>query len=95
VTRALVERRLSEVGARLKSLRDELRVADEQLAALADDADEARLRALVAETPLADREHREAQRHADTMARHRSEVASAISQLEQRQDELLDQLLAQ
>jgi chromosome segregation ATPase len=94
VTRALVERRLTEISARLKALRDELRVADEQLAALADDADETRLRALVAETPLADREHREAQRHADAMARHRAEVAATIAQLERRQDELLDELLA-
>jgi hypothetical protein len=95
VSRALVERRLSEVSARLKSLRDELRVADEQLEALAGDADETRLRALVSETPVADREHREAQRHADAMARHRASVASEIVQLEVRQDELLDQLLAQ
>ena len=95
MSRALVERRLSEVSARLKSLRDELRVADEQLEALAGDADETRLRALVSETPVADREHREAQRHADAMARHRASVVSEIVQLEVRQDELLDQLLAQ
>jgi hypothetical protein len=91
----MVERRLSEVAARLKSLRDELRVADEQLDALAEDADETRLRALVSETPIADQEHREAQRHADAMARHRAEVLSAIVALETRQDELLDRLLAQ
>ena len=68
-------------------------MADEQLAALADEADDTRLRALMSETPLADREHREAQRHADAMARHRGELAAAIQQLESRQDELLDRLI--
>ena len=64
---------------------------DEQLAALADEADDARMRALVAETPLADREHREAQRHADAMARRRAEVCSRPSPPPRgRQDELLD-----
>ena len=58
-------------------------------------ADDARLRALVSETPLADRDHHEAQRHADAMGRHRAEVLSTIEQLERRQDELLDRLSAE
>lgn len=90
-----MERRLSEVGQRLRALREELRVVDEQLAHLAGEADDTRLRALVSETPLADREYRDAQRHADAMARRRSEVLTAIAGLEQRQDELLDRLLAE
>jgi hypothetical protein len=36
-----LERRLTEVGERLKQLREELVVTDEQLAALADAADDA------------------------------------------------------
>jgi chromosome segregation ATPase len=95
MSRSLLERRLTEVGDRLKQLRGELVVADEQLAHLADAADEARLRALVSETPLADREHHEAQRHADAMLRHRGEVQSSIERLEQTQDELLDRLVAE
>jgi hypothetical protein len=94
MSRSLLERRLTEVADRLRELRGELGVADEQLAELADAADDTRLRALVSETPLADREHREAQRHADAMSRHREEVLSAISRLERTQDELLDRLLA-
>jgi uncharacterized coiled-coil DUF342 family protein len=94
VSRSLVERRLAEVGQRIRSLRDELRVIDEQLSHLAEEADDTRLRALVSETPLADREYREAQRHADAMARRRAEVVETITGLEQRQDELLDRLLA-
>jgi hypothetical protein len=94
VSRAQVERRLREVAERLRRQREELRVVDEQLEALAAEADDTMLRALVSETPLADREHQEARRHADAMARHRAEVAASIVQLEARQDELLDRLLA-
>jgi len=93
MSRSLVERRLSEVAARLKHLREELSVSDEQLTYLAETADDARLRALVSETPLADREHQDAQRHAEVMARHRADVLESIAKLEQTQDELLDRLL--
>lgn len=93
MSRAAVERRLIELGQRLKGLRDELALADEQLAHFADIADDTRLRALVSETPGADREHQEAERHATAMRRHREEVATEIARLEARQDELLDQLL--
>jgi hypothetical protein len=95
MSRSLVERRLTEVGARLRHLREELAVSDEQLGHLAEAADDARLRSLVSETPLADREHHDAQRHADAMARHRAEVLEQIAQLEHTQDELLDRLLAE
>jgi hypothetical protein len=95
MSRSLVERRLTDVGARLRQLREELAVSDEQLAPLAEAADDARLRALVSETPLADREHQDAQRHADAMARHRAEVLEEITRLEQTQDELLDRLTAE
>ena len=91
----MLERRLSEVAERLKQLRAEIEVVDEQLAALVEAADEARLRALVSETPVAEREHREAQKHADAMARHRADLAAQITELERGQDELLDRLVAE
>ncbi|MEY2421756.1 MAG: hypothetical protein QOI95_1823 [Acidimicrobiaceae bacterium] len=91
----MLERKLVEVSERLKQLRADLAVTDEQFAHFADTADDARLRALVSETPLADREHHEAQRHVDAMGRHRAEVQTTIDQLERRQDELLDQLMAE
>lgn len=93
--RSLLERRLSGVAERLRQLREELVVVDEQLAHLADAADETRLRALVSETPVADREHQEAQRHADAMHRRRAEVVAAIAKLEAAQDDLLDRLVAE
>ena len=91
----MLERKLVEVSERLKQLRTELVVTDEQFSHFADAADDARLSALVSETPLADRDHHEAQRHFDAMGRHRAEVQSTIDQLERRQDELLDRLTAE
>lgn len=95
MSRSLVERRLAEVSTRLKQLREDLAVSDEQLAHLADAADDARLRSLVSETPLADREHHDAQRHAEAMQRHRAELLAGIARLEQTQDDLLDRLVAE
>lgn len=88
----LVERRLSKTASRLKSLRSELAVIDEQLRHLGDDADDQAIRAMVAETAAASHEARDAQRHLEAMRRHRTHVAAEIGELEQRQDELLDQL---
>jgi hypothetical protein len=95
MSRSLVERRLSDVSTRLRQLRDDLQVSEEQLAHLAEAADDARLRSLVSETPLADREHHDAQRHAEAMQRHRAELLEGITRLEQTQDELLDRLMAE
>src|ERR687895_647331 len=67
MSRAVLERRLDALVARRRSLRDELAVVDEQLAALAEAAQDARLRSLVSETPVADVEHRDASRSADAM----------------------------
>ena len=93
MSRSLVERRLSEVAEQLKAVRRELSVADEQLAHLDEEATDARLRAMVSETPVAERDHREAEKHAEAMRRHRAEVANELSRLERSQDELLDRLL--
>ena len=62
---------------------------NEQLAVVQESADEARVRALVSETPLASQEHNEAARHADAMARARDALDKVVSDLERRQDELL------
>ena len=88
----LVERRLSQVAVRLRSLRSELAVIDEQLIHLGDDADDHAIRALVAETAGASFEARDARRHLDALAKHRAHVVAEIATLEQRQDELLDRM---
>jgi len=92
MSRRLIERRLSDVHRRLQRARKELEVVDEQFAALAEAADEAQLRSLVSETPLAEVEHRDARRHADAMARSRVAVLESIADLERIQDQLLEKL---
>ena len=90
----LVERRLSQIAVRLKSLRDELAMIDEQLDHFATDADDLAIRALVSETPGAAFDANDARKHADAMSRHRDHIVATIAELEQRQDELLDKLTA-
>jgi uncharacterized protein YhaN len=92
MSRTLLQRRLIDVSDRLKRLRADLAVADEQCAFLDAEAEEARLRALVSETPLADAEAHECRRHADAQARQRDSLRRAIRQLEEEQDNLLDRM---
>jgi hypothetical protein len=87
------ERRLTQVAVRLRAVRDELAMIDEQLTQLSDEADDLALRALVSETPAASYESNDARKHADAMRRHRDHVVEEIAKLEVRQDELLDRLI--
>jgi len=95
MSQSILQRRLVDVSERLKRLRTELGVTNEQVVFLEDEADEARLRALVAETPLGDVEARDARRHADALARHRDALAGSIAELEREQDALLDRMAAE
>jgi hypothetical protein len=90
--RGSVERRLRKTSGRLRHLRDDLAVIDEQLVHLVEDAEEKSLRALVADNPAAAIEQREATGHSEAMADHRRHVVAEIEALERRQDELLDEL---
>ena len=94
MARRVIERRLVEVGSRLQRLRSDLAVAEEQLAHFEEEANEARVRALVSETAIADRDHRGAERHAANMTRHRDGLREEIQRLEAAQDELLDRFTA-
>jgi len=89
----LLERRLKQISVRLRGLREELGVIDEQLAQLADEAGDMGIRSLVAETPGAAYEYHHAQAHADAMAKHRAHVVASIAELESRQDQLLDRMV--
>jgi len=93
--RSHVERSLWDVHGRLVRVRQELAVLDEQLAVLNDAADDARIRALVSETPLAGHDYSDAQRTADAANRARAALLTTIGELERRQDELLGQLAAE
>jgi len=88
----MVERKLVENGDEIKRAKEELRISSEQLDHLAAEAEEARIRAMVSETPLAEQEFQEASRHAEKMRRHFTELHERIAVLESRQDELLDEL---
>ncbi len=87
-----VQRKLAQTSARIREIREELRIVDEQLDVLADDADDKSLRALVSETPSAEHEYREAQRHADAMRRHRDQLTAELADLEVRINDLLDKM---
>lgn len=89
----MIERKLRENGDELKRAREQLEIALEQMQHLQGDAEEARLRAMVSETPLAEQEHIEAARHAEKMHRHHTELRERILHLETRQDELLDEMM--
>lgn len=91
--RGNVQKRLADVRAEVQQLRDALRVLDEQVAFQQDVADDAATRALVASTPLADREARDAAEDLRRVRRQRDEVAGRIAELLSEQDVLLERLL--
>ena len=95
MARSILERRLVDVSERLKRLRAELGVTQEQLVYLEDEAEDARLRSLMAETPLADAEARDARRHADALGRHRDALVLSVAELTREQDFLLDRMAAE
>ena len=88
----LLKKKLADTSLRLRQLQEELKVAEEQLVHFSDEADEARLRSLVSETPLADQKHREANKHAESMRKHKNMLQTEIMRVEELQDELLDQI---
>jgi hypothetical protein len=95
VSQSILKRRLVDVSERVKRLRAELAVTEEQLAFLEEEAEDARLRALVAETPLGEAEARDARKHADAMVRQRDALARSIAALLREQDDLLDRMAAE
>jgi hypothetical protein len=92
--RAHIERDLDAVSAHLARARDELALVTDQLSALSEEADSARLRALVAETPQSHAPFERAQKHVETLVRARNTVQETITELEDVRDDLLAQLLA-
>ena len=87
-----VERRLRRTSATLRDKVAELGMALEQFAVIEDEFNETEVRAMVSETPLADHEHREVQRHREAMKGHIDALRIEIAELEREQDRLLDQL---
>jgi hypothetical protein len=95
MSRSKLERQLSDTHRQLLQARDELAVADQHVAIADEMADEARLQALVSESPLDNREYEEAARHAAATHRGREDVAHRVKALERLLDQLLDRFVAE
>lgn len=93
MSRAAIEAKLRELTDRIRRLRQELAVLDEQLVVFRETADETRMQAMVDESPLSRSEHGEAQRHADAHIRTRDKLAATLAELERSRDDLLDRLV--
>ena len=90
----LLQSRLVDTSQQLKRLQVDLQITEEQLASLTDEAEDARIRSLVSETPIADKEYREARKHAESMQRHLTDLKTEIAKIEDLQNQLLDQISA-
>jgi hypothetical protein len=93
MSRAAIEAKLRDVTERIRRAREELAVLDEQLLVFRETADEARLQAIVDESPLSRSDSGEAQRHAEAHERSRQKAAAALAELERSRDDLLDRLV--
>jgi len=85
--------RLRALTHEIERLETEIRILDEQIAFQAEVADDARLRSIVSETPLADREAAEASGDLARMKRSRDDAAARLDALRSEQDALLERLL--
>lgn len=91
---AMVKWQLRKTSARLRTLREELAVIDEQRMYVVDDADDLELRAVVSDSPMARSEANAAGGHAAAYGKARAHIVDEIARLAVRQDELLDRLSA-
>ena len=87
-----LQRRLSQASNRIRELREELRIVQDQLSYLTDEADDLSLRAMVSETPTASFEYREAKKNAEAMVKHRDGLVAEIAVLEQKINDYLDRM---
>ena len=88
-----VEKTLAQIGDRLARMREELSIVEEQLLFQIDVADEAHVRALLSETPLADREYRMARDDLHRLEVERKRLHGQIADIRSEQNRLLDQML--
>ena len=88
-----IPQRLRALSAEIQTLQTEIAILEEQIAFQTEVADDARIRAVVSETPLADREAREADGDLARLARLRQEALQRLQQFRSDQDALLERLL--
>lgn len=76
----------------MRTAREDLAILLEQIDSLAEDAEEARVRWLVAETPLAEKESSDAHRHLELARRAASTLRTEIDQCVTDRDRYLHEL---
>ncbi len=82
-------RRLEDIQRRLVAARESVAVLDEQVAKWREDLDEARIRALVSETPLQAKEYDELSRQVSVATAELERRVLEVSALVRARDELL------
>ena len=87
-----ITERLSALSAEIAEERTQLAILEEQVAFQSEVADDARIRALVSETPLADRESRIATEDLQRMIRSRDDARRRLDELRAEQDALLERM---
>ena len=88
-----IAQRLRALSAEIASLQTEIGILEEQLAVQTEIADDARIRALVSETPLADRDAQVASGDLARIMRSRADALKRLEQLRADQDGLLERML--
>jgi hypothetical protein len=87
--------RLAALSTEIAEQQTQLRILEEQFVFQAEVAEDARIRALVSETPLADRESRIASDDLQRLERSRDEARTRLQELRSEQDSLLERMLAE
>lgn len=87
--------RLRALSAEIAALQTEIQILEEQIAFQSDVSEDARLRALVSETPLADREAQLASGDLARLGRSRDDAQRGLNDLRAEQDRLLEMMLSE
>ena len=88
-----IAQRLRALSAEIATLQTEIGILEEQIAFQTEIADDARIRALVSETPIADRDAQVASGDLARIMRSRADALKRLEQLRADQDELLERML--
>ena len=83
------KRHIDDVQRQLNQARESLHILEEQVALWRDNLDEARIRALVSETPLQTKEYEELARHVQVAEAEMGRRLLEVSELVAKRDELL------
>jgi len=88
-----IAQRLRALSAEIATIQTEIGILEEQIAFQTEIADDARIRALVSETPIADRDAQVASGDLARIMRSRADALKRLEQLRADQDGLLERML--